>query len=341
MKVILFIFIFVFSYAKSGEYIFGEIKPIKTSLDIYLDKLYVPNIYYTFKNEIKNDEGKILRNGLIDVLAKARYFNKAYLYYYDYDSHEYFLIDNENKSYSTPTDIDVEGYEKMAYNRLLGIKKSIASIITSHRNLLQVSKNAVYINGKKLCKTPAKIDYAKFQNNPNGYISLIVVSGNDIYITNDFHSWIKSNIHLASKGDRENILSIYPIDKNVSYYAIYKYVNSINKGIVAGKVDFKDKKDISGWVFNSENRNLSNPSIYVTKNNIVIGTNNNISIFIDKDKFENITKTKPLHIQGLEEDIDLSFILGTGVSYLFWYADNKVEDDNENKYGSVDYSIND
>jgi hypothetical protein len=323
----------------------------------YFNKLNIPNIYITNKCNkkgdvcwpiIKNQDNKILKQfgskDSISHISGGRYENIAYLYFSrTYKSGKevytnYYMLDNNGKKYKIPY--------------CSNSKNILDSIITKDAKCITVNKDGLNILPYK----SQNILYAKISNNPNGDISIIAINDkNKIILSNGSSFYEIDNNQLSSRGDRKNIISSYPINSNQHIFSTYKYVNSYNKGMVYGSIDFLESSSENGWLINSENENIGwDPSIiYNQKENKIYVTAKNSSknilihtSFEDNLKFKSKLQEKPKHIEGFEEEDYFHLIAGSSVSKISWIATNKIKQKNENgdtvkDFGKVDYEIND
>ena len=350
MKFFLSVLLVVFAFAKEGEYLFkdSEININSMSLNSFFTKKGAPYVYTSSKCSkgqkpvcwpvIKNNEGRTLRSygtkDSVGTIMNGRYKNIAYLLYsHTYKAGknyktDYYLIDNKGNTYNIPNYIS-----------------ALDSIITKDVNILQIAQDGVYLNGNKKVQSPFKLVQAKIGNNLEGDISIIAIDDKNEIITSNTNKFINTTAKLTAHGDRGGILSTYPVNNSLAVWSVYKYVNSYNKGLLLGKVDFNSNQSFYGWVFNSELRNVGfNPEIFVDNGIVYIATKDSsnrdkVVLSTPLNKIEEIVGITPKHILGFEEEDKFSFLVGTSASYLYWDATNEVEDEDGNSYGKVNYDI--
>jgi len=356
-KYIIFIIILSTSlYASQimGEYQYNEFKEGSVSTSGFFSEKGAPYVYVSSqcrgkgKNRrcwpvIRNQTKKILasygtKDG-VGGISSGRYQNIAYLYYShtykrgkDYYT-DYYLMDDNGRKHSTPS---------------RHASGSFDSIITKNKKLLQVSKSGVYINGQTILNSPTELTHAKISNNLRGDISIVAIDvDHHIQITNT-KEWKDTNALLARKGDRSGVLSVYPKNSNEIIYSVYKYVNSYNKGLILGRVNFNTNENITGWLFNSENRNVGfDPEIYVDNGSIYLSATNSsersslYTVIPNNKSLSSIKGVVPKHIIGFEDEKNFSFLVGTSLSSITWQASNKVEDEDGNSFGELEYEISD
>lgn len=332
--------------AVDGEYQFSEFQQGGKSLYGYFNTQGAPDVRSSSrctkgKNAycwpvIENGNGKVLasygRKDSVGTIANGRYKNKAYLYY----SHSY---KRGKKYYTDYYFVDQNGKR---YDKPATASNSLSRKITVNRNILDVTNKGLYLNNREILSSNEELTHAKITNNLNGNLSVIAVTNKDkIYLSNT-KKWKDTDLKVAKKGDRLGILSSYPNNDSEIVYSIYKYVNSYNKGLVAGRVNFDSNENLHGWLYNSENKNIGfDPEIFVDQKNIVISAKNssdrtNVFTSIPNDTALNkIVGVKPEHIIGFEDEKNFSFLVGTALSTITWDATNKVEDENDNSFGQV------
>ena len=285
---------------------------------------------------IKNDKGQVLdgfsTHAVATTIAKGRYKNKAYLLYsISYDKHtSYHLIDQNDRDYPVPP---------LPQDRL-------DALVAQDGSVFSITPKGIYKNDSLILQAIREIEDAKLQNNPQGDIAAIArTTANDI-ITSNTKEWSVSRTTITHRGDKKNILSVYPKDVSSLVYALYRYVNVYNKGVILGKAEFGAKKDISGWAINSQNRNVGfDPQVYIDTDSMVhlLAQNSTEDVWLemtigyeDIDKLANIT---PKHTKGFEEEEALSFLVGSALSYIEWKAQNSVKGENDLFDATLDYKI--
>ncbi len=346
----------IFIYAvdgRNGEYQFSEFKNGNYSTNQFFTSKGAPEVRKSSrcsKGEnsycwpvIEDQNERVLasysRNDLIEIVASGRYANISYLYYgHTYKvgkkyKTDYYFLDNEGNRYDTKSTVS-----------------SLDRIITKNRDVLDIASDGIYRNGSKVLDSNEKFTHAKIKNNLSGDISVVTVGQNNkIYISNT-KDWFETTTKLSKRGDRLDILAVYPVSKDEVVYSVYKYINSYNKGLILGKVNFQNNKNYEGWLFNSENRNVGfSPSIYseegiITVSAINSSESNYLYTKLNSKDIQNIVGVKPKHIVGYEDEKKLSFLIGTGLSKMKWISNNKLksgEGDNEKTIGKVDYDISD
>ena len=335
---------------ENDEYSYSKFTTGGSSTNNYFSQNNAPYVYTSTRcSKGKNpicwpiiitNTGKELANygskDSVGTVASGRYKDIAYLYY----SHsykrgkeyytDYYFTDQTGKKYNTP---DVAN-------------GSLSRNITKDAKVLDVTSNGIYLNNKLILDSTFKLTHAKIQNNLKGLQSIVAVTNTNAIVVSNTKKWITSKISLTTHGDRMGILSVYPKNNSVVVYSIYKYVNSYNKGLILGRVNFDNNENISGWLFNSEKRNVGfDPSIYVKHNDIIISAKNSSNnsyvktVVKDDSKLKHIVGVKPKNIEGFENEKTIAFLAGTSLSQIQWVASNKVEDENSNSQGEVTYDI--
>ena len=330
--------------ADSGEWSFAPPLQSVSSLHRYFDTQGAPDVFIdtecskngVCKSVIKNHLGQTLRsygeNMSVTLLASTRYKHKAYLYYsvsYPKHTHSY-LIDEKGKNY-TPPPIPPNIFD---------------ALITPNGALLSVTPKGIYRNAALLLKAPLPLADAKLQNDLGGDIAAIARSENNEVFTSNTKAWSLSKTKLAARGDKRNILAVFPKNDHTTVYAFYKYVNVYNKGIVLGRSDLHNHHDTSGWLFNSQKRNIGfDPQLFIDEEERVHivakeSTHDRWVEFVvnyhDIDALQNVV---PKHIRGFEEENDLSFLVGTALSFMQWDAKNTVLKERGGVKTTPDYKI--
>lgn len=339
-----------------GEYAF--VKPLegKRDVDDFFDEIGLPDVrlkeycsndscwYY-----IVNHKGKRVGPGynaeyntLIDK-GRSRFKGKALLLIKRFYKvgREYrqdlFLIDHRGKRilFNTSLPEDVIYIKPLINNNILVITKTA---------LYEISPKGVVFKAS----LPAKVEYAYGGNNPEGVVSVVAVSGNDLLFISyrrDKTVYVTDKSALATHGDRTGILSIYPESSDLSYSAIYRYVNPYNKGLMFYKVDFAEGKIIKGFLFNSEKRNVGfDPSIFATSTAVIVSAKDStnkkhVHFVIPKSKIAQIQGVVPEHIRGFEEENFVEFIVSAKASLLTWNAYSEVKK-GDYTYAKVKYDMN-
>lgn len=197
---------------------------------------------------------------------------------------------------------------------------------------------------------PEPIYRAKIGFNIDGTISAIVVMESGRIYWSDSKQWKKLSVSLASHGDREDVIAVYPWNRNTHYIALYRYTSEYNKGLYVFRFDPVSGEEVGGWLFNSEDRNIgSSPEIYGKQDDgeiIVVAKNDSDEsrafFQLSKGDFLKMSSELPEHVKegGFEEEKVASFMLGGGISQIAWEATSKVEKDGI-VYTDVDYQIAD
>ncbi|MEA3227919.1 MAG: hypothetical protein U9P38_02480 [Campylobacterota bacterium] len=307
----------------------------------------VPNLYVGTRchkdckknccyNVLENEQGETLRsyptNDSVSKIVSNRYNSKSYLMFsHTYGAKKerttrYHIVDNKLKEYSVPITII-----------------SLSDAITLDGKLMQINSSGVYKDGKKLYDSK-KFESAKIVNNLQGDIALAGVEKNSrtVYIS-DGKNWLNSEITLAQHSDTKGILSLYPQDENNIYLVAYNLINIYNKGIMGTHIDLSTQSVKSGWIYNYEKNNIGfDPEIYIKDKDIIINTTNSstdkrVSFSLTPKQYATIGDNAP-NREGFEEESYLSFMAGTGLEYLFWDANTRVEQDDVT-YASSRYDI--
>ena len=351
MKKLLLICLAIFAFANDGEYVYKNSSIEYNSMDLnqFFNDEGAPDIYFARKCSkgkhpvcwpiVKNNYGKILASygskDSVSKIMKSRYQNIAYLLYeHSYKvgkkyKREYFLIDNNGHKYTIPPHTNF----------------ALSSIITDNAQIIQIYQNRISYDGLDILIAPTTFTQAKLTNNLKGNISAIAIdTNNEIYVTN-LQKFVNTKVKLAIHGDRENILASYPVNKQEVVWSVYKYVNSYNKGLLLGDVDFKNNENVYGWLVNSEIRNIGfDPEIYVDNGIVYVATTDstnrdNIVLKTAISDIENMKGIIPKNIIGFEDEKSIGFLVGTSFSYLYWYATNEVKAEDGVDYGDVKYDI--
>ncbi|MEA2100585.1 MAG: hypothetical protein U9P72_10705 [Campylobacterota bacterium] len=353
LKLLLFIsLLFTFAFSakldiENGEYCISELRSTSISKDTYFNSLGMPDLYVDTKcykdckknccyNVLKNAKGAIVRsystNDSVLAIARNRYDSKSYLMFaHTYGSKKNrqtknHIVDNKLREYNIPNIVD-----------------SSANALTVDGKLIQVNSLGVYKDGIKQLDSK-DFESVNISNNPQGDITIAGIEkfSRTIYVSN-FDRWINSNITLAQHSDKNGILSIYPQNKNDIYLVAYNLINIYNKGLMGSHVDFSKNVSESGWIYNYEKHNIGfDPEIYLKDKELIINASNSstdkrVSFSITKEQYATIDENTPKR-DGFEDESILSFMVGTGLEYLLWDANTKVDKDDVD-YASSRYDI--
>ncbi len=343
---VLWLFIINLLYANEGEWSFSTIQNTNNSLQKYFDNAQAPDVYTDYECPkkgngdcwpvIRDGSGKVIESfgskASLSTLADGRYKDIAYLYYsvtYGKNT-SYHLIDNRGRSYSDPS-LPHDGFDAR---------------ITKDRHVISITPKGIYHDNSLLLSAPAELEDGEVQNNLQGDIAVIARTEADEVITSNTKAWSISKTMLVHNGDKENILSVFPRNATTLVYAFYKYVNVYNKGIILGKADFTTKKDTSGWLLNSEKRNIGfDPEVFVDTSDIAhliaqdSTDEHKVETTIAYKDIEKLEGFTPEHIKGFEKQKSFSFLVGTALSYLEWKAQNKVKGENDAFSAKLNYEI--
>lgn len=346
--------LFVFSYASSNldEYYISHIQDGATSMDQYYNSLDVPDLYISrdckklstkkslcydiFMDQKHHIKKKFYHEDEIIEIARSRYKDKSFLLYkhvYSKQSRKkarYFLIDNKLQRYKTPN----------------YIKSMINIQISKNGDIIGVREDGIYKNNNLLLQTP-NFETAVIQNNLHGDIAVagIATGTREIFVSN-LKNIKSTGIFLATRSDKENILSVYPKNNSTIFMVAYNLINIYNKGLIGAKVDFNNDNVESGWIYNYEKQNIGfYPHIYLNSKGLYISVQNSsldkkVHFLITKKEYAQIGKSYPIR-EGLESESYIGFNIGAGLSYLAWEASSSVSDNDNNTYADASYDISD
>lgn len=331
----------------TGEYSLVTKQSSNRSYDQFLDSLSAPfvSIGRQCPNKgkcwpiIKNEQGKILKsfssNTTLSAKAQGRYRDRAYLY---------FSASNRSGSKTVYRHyvIDNKGRTRRLDNKL---NLGLASIVNAQGKVISVDRNGLYIEGELLPESVLTgLKYVEFGSDPDGRLALVAVDVAGFVHLSDLTNWIPTGEQLMQKGDRKGVLSVYPTDTQI-HFAVYKYVNSYNKGLVYGRANLVSQESVSGWLFNSELENVGfDPSIYQHEDEVIISALNSskneansfsIPVALNEEVLEN---SDLLHTVGFENEKSLELMLGTGIASLSWNANADVKKDSTT-YATTDYAL--
>lgn len=338
--------------ASGSDYSLSQLKHSGQSRDGYYDSLStVPNIYIERRcykdcsenccyDVLADKNGRALKSystsDSLGLIVATRYEGIAYLLYSrSYGSGknrvtDYHLVNDRLNSYRVP-------------KRLKG---AFDSLISKDAALIQIAKDGLYVNG---IKSLEEMDFTagKISNNLNGDITVAAIDNlNGLVYVSNLEKWLSSGIELARHSDRENILALYPQDKNSVYATAYNLINVYNKGLMGSHVDFASGSSNYGWIYNSQKQNIGfDPKIYLDRDsNVHISADNSSSdtkVYFDipNSAFNGIDKNSPER-DGFEDESILDLMVGTGFSHMSWIADSKVENsDVKTVYATTEYDI--
>lgn len=230
-------------------------------------------------------------------------------------------------------------------------KKPLATRIGKNKTLYALSHSAIITQliGRtaSILNSPETILSGEIGYNTDGTISAICIADSGKIYWTDGQQWKQLTTSLAAHGDRIGVAAIYPKNNNTQYIAIYRYINEYNKGLYSLRYDSTSEKEVGGWLFNSEDRNIGfDPVIYIKKNGSIVinaadsSNEKDVSFDLNDKDFSKLSPKLPGYItdNGFEEEKFASFMLGSGISQLSWVANSKVKQD-ETVYLNIDYQI--
>ena len=268
--------------------------------------------------------------------AKGRYQNVAYLQYTrsypcgDKTCSETILRNDQNQ------ELRVGSVRYGAYDALIGKDGS----------LYEVKSSGLYRNAYKLLTPSYRLEEARLANNPQGDIAMVGIDEQNRVVVGTEKALLQSDVVLAEHGDRDGVLAIYPKTSERLYFAVYKYVNIYNKGVIAGKVDLQSRRVSSGWLVNSSSRNIGfDPEVYVEGNIVRISATDSthssrVKVAVAEDDFSRISTAEnyPEHIAGFENEEMFNLLVGTSLSYYEWGAESYVSSESVD-YSTMEYEI--
>jgi len=333
------------------EYVFSQPNNGKVSKERYFDDIGVPNVKLETRRikkckkncsypVIVDQSGKILKkygtDSSISVKVSGRYQSIAFLQYSR-------TFPAGDKTKTKLHFIDSQGQFHSARSSQL----ALASLIGPKGYLYTVKKNGIYKEGEQILSIKGSITHAVIANNPQGDIAVVAISKTGKVLVSNTKKWLFSGFSLAEHGDRKDVLSVYPENKDLAYISVYKYVNSFNKGLMAAQANFTSDVAVSGWLINSAERNVGWASeVYLANKQLRINAEDSsnrkdLSFSFSSEQFEQIAlpENSPSHTQGYEEEPMLSFLVGGGLAHLDWEAKTEVKDHSEMNYdiGSATY----
>lgn len=245
--------------------------------------------------------------------------------------HESFFIDNNN--------VRVDRGNVGLYNNYLD------RLISPQSRLISVDAGGIADNGVRTVASPIQFESAIIKNNPEGDISALAMGEDGQLYFSDLKTWQALDIWVSEESDRNKVLSYYPVTSTNGVAAYYEYTNSYNKGIRL--ISIKDKnKSSSGWLFNSDERNVGfDPQVYVDKNQIIVIADDSthrerVKFSINEAVVDKMEDLPPEHIEGFETGKHVDLLVGGSLSYLNWLAKSEVTQDGiDDSLMSVDYDI--
>jgi hypothetical protein len=335
----------------ANEYSFVPYEKGSVSVNEHFSGLGIPNIGVGTRcpkegdcwSVIENQEGKVLKSfgtkDSVSLIAKGRYTGVAYGYFsQSYTSGKktitnFYFMDHSGKSYDSPE----------------GSSGGFDTIVSKDRKLISVGSRGIYYGRSHVVPTDIKLTHGRITNNPSGEVSIVVITQKGEIRLSNLEKWNLCGIDLSAHGDRSGVISSYPISKDLHVTAIYKYVNSYNKGLMFSQVDFEKNSAMVGWMYNSELHNVGfDPQIYADESHIVLSGENsterhNMKFSIDRSMDLNtIIGVVPTHTIGFEKENAFSFLGGMGYSSLGWIANSSVDKtigEETITYSNVEYEI--
>jgi len=350
-----------------GEYAFTPPIEGKKTAEAYYDSIGVPDIktqsscppLLLCNHKVVNHKGETIKSftsedSSLTISTKARYSSAAYAVV----EHQY-VIGRDlkgNKIFSTETFLlDDEGKNYPAYNYHFAKRNiKLASIFTEpvitimpDGGIVEATSEGIVINGDLTLPGEIPFEHVEINNNLSGDIAVIAVGKNDFIWISDMKKWKVTPIRLSRRGDRKGVLSVYPLGNGNVALAVYKYVNSFNKGIVFAAGAISDEDISYGWLYNSKDRNVGfDPSVYAGEKNIYVTAWNSTEkkdvyfiLPLDGD-FKTLSEETPEHATGFASERIYEFLLGAGLSKLSWNADSQIRENGKTLY-NADYDISD
>ena len=337
----------------AAEHTFVHIEEGGLTTDAFFTQQGLPDISVQYRSiahckencsypVIIDQDGRLLkrypRTYSVTALYKGRYEGVAYLQYrYRYPCGD--------KQCSRRVLIDDKGQRHSVRN---GVAYAQDGLIAKDRALYQVSETGLYRDGVLQVAAETPLQKARLGHNPQGDIAFIAISeGGQVYVGNT-KKLMQTSLYLAPHGDRDGVLALYPKDEETLYVAIYKYVNVYNKGVMAAKVELQSQTEHTGWLVNSEYRNIGfDPEVYVVDDTVHVTAKESrdggrVSMNIPEVQFDAIAGAEnyPRSIIGHEEEEVFTFLVGTGLAYTLWDAKSSVESEGTT-YSEMEYEIDD
>ena len=268
------------------EIIVGEWRNNVTTLDEIRDQRHYPSVRLVIEcsgrndcpPQLKNQDGRILRQYpsrySISTVATGRHADQAYLLY----RRSIPVVRNEQETYIvTYWLINDQGRR-----REFSLNSSVmdGQSIMPDGSLLQVSR----VGASRVDRHGQRHQLINF---PDGVRDYTVTTGlnSDVAIAlrlNDDSLWacnlsqcMDSGVSLSERGDRSEILAIYPRTAHQLYLVAYKYINAYNKGMYGAEVDLATEQRQHGWLAHSMDRNLGfSPQVMVIDDDLVVQARN-------------------------------------------------------------------
>lgn len=352
-----------------GEYSFTPVIEGQRTLDHYYNQIGIPNVYRTSKCSgegesrhcwpvILNQKGDVLVSGsekeVLLVEAKARYKDHAYGLVYRKQQYVIMNERGDSENFKSGYRQEIEGSRSLftGFRKDQEILDSIVDkdgrvIVLTSENIVSVSNDGTIT---LILASTQRLTHGKLQNNDDGAVAAIAVGVTDQILISNLQQWIVTNLTLSKHGNRQNILGVYPDSQQDVYGVVYKYVSPYNKGLYLLKADFRNAASRSKILFNSEKRNVGfEPTIHTEGEMIIVNTkdsSNHTPVYFrlskaDADASE-YQDSYARHLIDMREENEplLSFLVGTGTSYLLWKAGSEVEID-DTTYAEASYDISD
>ncbi|MFY0665204.1 MAG: hypothetical protein JXQ97_11300 [Natronospirillum sp.] len=268
------------------EVIVGEWREDITTLDELRDQRQYPSVNLVVEcdsvgdcpPQLVNHDGRVLRSYPsryeISTVAAGRHADQAFLLYRRAipvyrDDEETF-----NVSYWLINDQGVR--------REFSPRSSTTSInsILPDGSLLQVTnENATRADhqGRRetLITFPEGVRDFTVTTGLNSQVAIVLRLDDDTLWACSLSSCADSGISLSARGDRSEILSVYPRTEHQLYLVAYKYINAYNKGLYGAEVDLSTEHRQHGWLAHSMDRNLGfSPQVMVVDDDIIVQARN-------------------------------------------------------------------
>ncbi len=226
----------------------------------------------------------------------------------------------------------------------------IVAAVSRDRELVAVLEDGLVVKdaqGQELRRAAlpfGKVRSAAVGVNPEGPIAVVAVVDADHIFVSDTHAWLELDTRLAVHGDRRGILAVYPPSDHTALVAIYRFVNSYNKGLVFAQADFKKSQTVGGHLFNSEDRNVGfDPQLYMEGGTVIVGATDathrqGVHFEFPLAEADHIADRAPGHIQGFEQEASYAIVLGAGLSQVHWRSDSRIDVGGSTR-AHVDYDI--
>lgn len=110
---------------------------------------------------------------------------------------------------------------------------------------------------------------------PEGRVALSVRDSRGRILGCDLTRCLDSGLNLDSNTDTSGVLSAYSDRAGRLHLATYYYINAFNKGVYGAEIDLDTDQVTSGWIVNSESRNLGfDPQLAVLDGQVVVSAQN-------------------------------------------------------------------